>query len=510
MQFTPQQLAGGPKFSPVTRIGNWQEEIALEEAKISNFKTRLANGSLSLSRLEEKISRCNEIVPHTFSEDGIVRFGDSIIISHDSSGSVLACDPFEEISAGQEKFLVTTVRERPIPKARTTFKVVRPPANLCGFEDNPEDPILHIGQAFLLQCNDALLATSNSRILAPPLYLSSTKKNERTATKRTNRQMVYLSAQADAESVWTATIPSKGRANASDRFLATGLPLSVSGAFQLTHRQTNMYLTSDPKTVTTTELGIEYECFADRSTATGKLSIILSEFQGNSTPQTLNKPDASIFSWHFVLAQDENQQTLNRSLPPPASLDVLMQEAHNSIIERGIDSYWNLRSFFQQFEKRTMGTGKMDREDFKACLIEWGLGLDAKYIDILLNEVDLNRLGLIDVRDFIKFIRGPLQPEREAILRDVFSKLDVNCEDHISLEDVSNNFRADDHPFVTIGGATHGDALNHLLSSFQVKGKMPRKINFEKFSEYYADLSAAIDDDDYFAAIVSSNWSSVV
>eukprot|EP01033_Poteriospumella_lacustris_P022176 gene22176-16614_t len=37
MKFTPQQLAGGPKFSSVTRIGNWQEEIALEESKVDNF-----------------------------------------------------------------------------------------------------------------------------------------------------------------------------------------------------------------------------------------------------------------------------------------------------------------------------------------------------------------------------------------------------------------------------------------------------------------------------------------
>ena len=32
MQFTPQQLAGGGRYSFKTKIGNWSEEKALEEA----------------------------------------------------------------------------------------------------------------------------------------------------------------------------------------------------------------------------------------------------------------------------------------------------------------------------------------------------------------------------------------------------------------------------------------------------------------------------------------------
>jgi hypothetical protein len=32
-QFTPQQEAGGPKFSHKTKIGNWLEDLELEEIK---------------------------------------------------------------------------------------------------------------------------------------------------------------------------------------------------------------------------------------------------------------------------------------------------------------------------------------------------------------------------------------------------------------------------------------------------------------------------------------------
>ena len=57
MQFTPQQLAGGQKYSSTCRIGNWQEEISLEESKLSNFEKKAATGSLALRRQQIKIMR---------------------------------------------------------------------------------------------------------------------------------------------------------------------------------------------------------------------------------------------------------------------------------------------------------------------------------------------------------------------------------------------------------------------------------------------------------------------
>ena len=37
MQFTPQQLAGAGRYSHKTRIGNWCEDLAIEEVKLNDF-----------------------------------------------------------------------------------------------------------------------------------------------------------------------------------------------------------------------------------------------------------------------------------------------------------------------------------------------------------------------------------------------------------------------------------------------------------------------------------------
>lgn len=241
MQFTPQQLAGGPKFSSVTRIGNWQEEIALEESKVDNFRQKSQTGNLSLRRLESKIATCTQLVPLTFASDHVVRFGDFVILQHDSSRSVLACDPFEQVDIGPETYLVTTVLEEPVSKARNTFRITRPPRHLQDVLDNKDDDILRVGQPFLLACHDTLLVQPGARLLAPTLYLASVKKNERTATKRTNRQMVFMTTELNGDCIWSATIPSKGKTNGTERFLQVGQPVNNETSYQLTHRQTNMY-----------------------------------------------------------------------------------------------------------------------------------------------------------------------------------------------------------------------------------------------------------------------------
>jgi hypothetical protein len=326
MQFTPQQLAGGQKFSSSCRIGNWQEEIALEESKLSNFEKKAASGSLALRKQQIKVMRSTEPVPHTYSDDGLIRFGDAVMLRHNLTNAILTCDVFERVEPLLEQYLVSGSMGSTAPVARNVFRIVRPPVHLRGVEDDDHDPVLRIGQAFCLVCNESLLVNPESNVLAPTLYLCSIKKNERTATRRSNRQMVYMSPKNDADSVWVTALPSRGHKNASARYLSIGRPASIEDSIQITHRQTNMYLTTDPANKEMSEFGLEVEVFADRTAATGKLSLMAYEFKGLSTAQTLEKPDSPSYAWHFVVSSDPSTAVDDRQLPPPATTDVLLEQ----------------------------------------------------------------------------------------------------------------------------------------------------------------------------------------
>lgn len=512
MQFTPQQLAGGPKFSSVTRIGNWQEEIALEESKIDNFRSKSSMGNLSLRKLESKVATCTQIVPHTFSADGIIRFGDSVILQHDTSGSILACDPYEAVDIGPEASLITTIAEQALPRARNTFRIVRPPKRLQDLLDREDDPVVRIGQPFLLACNESLLVLPDSNLLAPTLYLASTKKNERTATKRSNRQMVYMTTTLDGDCIWSATIPSRGKVNGTERFLQIGQPISVDTSYQFTHRQTNMYLTCDPKMSTNTEFGLEYECFADRSNAYGKIALMVSEYKGLSTSNTLSKPDAATFSWHFVVAQDPRASVDDRVLPPPATTETILAQIRQYMREKGIDSYWNLREYLKSLEKQlTVATGKLDREDVKRALLEWNIGVISRNVDSLLDLVDHRHMGLIDIQELLAVMRGDISSQRLRVLDDVFMRLVDEIGDGkgaVGIGALQERFNGSEHPLVALGGYSDAYAMEHMLKCLEIPTtrRPPSKLNRLMFQDYYGDLSATIDDNEYFEQVVRSNW----
>ena len=86
MNFTPQQLAGGVAYGSGTRVGNWAEDIALEESKRAHFTAKKSTGSLAMQRRSAKLKAGNAPVQLTSNNDGedvnFVYFGDEVCIDH--------------------------------------------------------------------------------------------------------------------------------------------------------------------------------------------------------------------------------------------------------------------------------------------------------------------------------------------------------------------------------------------------------------------------------------------
>lgn len=77
-----------------------------------------------------------------------------------------------------------------------------------------------------------------------------------------------------------------------------------------------------------------------------------------------------------------------------------------------------------------------------------------------------------------------------------------------------------------MGNYSEAEALKHMLTYFElakvgsgrarestaatVTVSTSKGVTIDKFVDYYADLSAAIDDDDYFLGLVNSNWAPVI
>ncbi|GMF65801.1 unnamed protein product [Phytophthora lilii] len=195
--------------APSTRIGNWNEDMMLEEARMKEFTLRKAQGSL-LATHTLKAAFLNQKAPRSFDPDGYIRFNQAVALGHLESDALLACNIFEETpSIGSDEFLVTAISANS-SVSRNTFRLVSPQAWKTavargdGFDFNAPAEPLRYDEPFFNMCNEALLADDKSVLLKPSLFLKSGLKTEQSMSPITYKQRVYeISSKTKASTLWS-------------------------------------------------------------------------------------------------------------------------------------------------------------------------------------------------------------------------------------------------------------------------------------------------------------------
>ncbi|KAE9042604.1 hypothetical protein PR003_g6337 [Phytophthora rubi] len=94
MQFT-QHLVDTGRYAPSMNIGNWNEDLMLEEARMKAFTLRKAQGSL-LATQTLKGSFLNPKTPRSFDHNCRVHLNQTVTLGHLESDVLSACNIFEE------------------------------------------------------------------------------------------------------------------------------------------------------------------------------------------------------------------------------------------------------------------------------------------------------------------------------------------------------------------------------------------------------------------------------
>lgn len=94
---------------------------------------------------------------------------------------------------------------------------------------------------------------------------------------------------------------------------------------------------------------------------------------------------------------------------------------------------------------------------------------------------------------------------RKRYIKMAYDKLDVNRDGLVKLDDIAKLYDASKHPDVLDGKKTPEDVYLEFLSLWdtQVKDGI---VTFDEFCDYYSDISASIDTDEYFAEMMISSW----
>lgn len=222
-------------YSPAVRVGNWNEDIQLEEDTLKDFLERRENGQLLIQQHAGKMNTAYAKIDLSIARNGVVSFGDTVMLRHltkrdgKSVETVLSCDVPD--NAGKA---AASASPSVAPCARNAFVVTS-----C--DGSSDGSPLKYGQPF------------NLRLKESGYYLSSDKQTFMKAAKKSRNQEVSFVNDASWQTQWTVK-----SFDPQTRMEMEFTPVQANAKIILAHTRTNQNLSRE-KYVIGTGFGREFE-----------------------------------------------------------------------------------------------------------------------------------------------------------------------------------------------------------------------------------------------------------
>eukprot|EP01031_Cornospumella_fuschlensis_P028030 gene28030-33848_t len=153
------------------------------------------------------------------------------------------------------------------------------------------------------------------------------------------------------------------------------------------------------------------------------------------------------------------------------------------------------------------GDGKLDMNEFVKGMKECKIAdLTDKAMKHLFRYFDRDDSGYILYDEFLVGIRGVLNQRRKEMVGLAFRVLDSDGSGIVDMKDIAGRYNASAHPDVIMGKRTEQEVLREFLDAFETGKERDGMITPKEFEDYYANVSASIDDDDYFELMIRNAW----
>ena len=188
----------------------------------------------------------------------------------------------------------------------------------------------------------------------------------------------------------------------------------------------------------------------------------------------------------------------------------VMDKFRTVILKRGGTGILGLARQFKIFDDNNSKT--LDLTEVTKAIRDFQVDLSPNEIKILFNILDEQGSGEISYDVFLREIRGDMNSKRRSLVNQAFSKLDKDKSGSIEFEEISSLYNCKKHPEVLAGKKTEKEVFLDFMKTFQLhseikgKGKVDDIISREEFQEYYENISASIDRDDYFELMMTNCW----
>ncbi|KAK3733262.1 hypothetical protein QZH41_011107 [Actinostola sp. cb2023] len=221
-------------------IGNWNEDICLEEDKLKDFLDKKDHGELLIQKASNLLGNILKKVDLSISHDGFLHFGDVVCLYNPASHVVLSANMSEskmhearnltgpcELSASKEL----------VPCVRNAFVIQSP--------NQDEGQVLRYNEPFILTTLPGV---------GGQLALQSDRVTFNKSARKSRKQEILLKDSISYTSYWTCLY-----FNPKERLENSGKPVPAQQRLIINHCKTNQHLACMPEYSFRTPFGRELE-----------------------------------------------------------------------------------------------------------------------------------------------------------------------------------------------------------------------------------------------------------
>lgn len=450
------------------------------------MKTYIKNkeeNKLAVNQTQQKLAKSFKKVPHSYSEDGLLRFGDKVMCLNKKTEGYLVFDMGDNIITHDEAYANTTSKKANVPSARNIFVLSK-----AEKDEEYVDDIIRYGDKIRIQANKFMTGKD--------FYLHSCQISPLCYARFSRNQEVWMHVKKIYNTVWIVE-----DVNPITRKESFGKPVPANSGIIVRHAATGHLLASDLVEYRN-DFGMEYEVCVHNYATKNKSQNLALESAGSIASDTPTKflHDQNI--WMFWTSNNpKDAEEIEGELT--YTVDDLLKDIKNKLLERGSYGIRGLARIFKILDND--GGRKLDVHEFQDGLIDYGIHITEEQAQLCLKKFDRNKDGQVDFDEFLRYLKGDINSFREGFIRQAYNKLDINGDGSVTLDDIAKIYDASFHPDVLSKKKTPEEVYREFMSQWDTE-VADGIVTFDEFMEYFKDVSASIDTDEYFEVMMRNAW----